>query len=289
MYVNWVMNSHRPKNAFAIRAPSDVAIDSHLWRDSRVKEALSQELQKRGHSYSHLDSDVVIWLWGWISRPILPGPKHILWVIGHPDPLIPHIEEISQINWAGIYCASKSFTKILANKLSLPVEWLPCPGADRLPFSHKPEFNLAFVGNSDPGKGRDVLIPVFNRYSSNVVGNFPGATPSISWPGMQDIFNSGKIIPYTHHKDMSREGFVADAVLDMMKNSGALVLSDANSGVDDLSIPAAQWSTPEELYREINFYLGNEEARLAKVTRCRAAAAKFNMAHVAERMEKCFE
>ena len=278
-----------PKNAsFSINTPADSVSDCLLWRDYFVKEALTQALQDKGYRYSFTAPDVSIWVWGWISRPILPGPRHILWVIGHPDALMPHIEEISQISWAGIFCASKSFTKILADRLGKPVEWLPCPGADRGSFSHKPMFELSFVGNSDPAKGRDTLVPVFNRYSSNVVGNFPNATPFVSWPGMQDVFNSGKIIPYTHHKDMSREGFVADAALDMMKNSGALVLSDANSGFDDLSIPAAQWSTPEELYREIDFYLDNEEARLAKVTRCRVAAAKYNMAHVAKRMEKCF-
>ncbi len=282
------MPMHSNSNAFAVRAPSDGAIDSNLWRDSQVKDALMRELQLRGHTVSDVNPKVAIWLWGWIAKPILPTSKHILWVIGHPDKILPHVEEISQISWAGIFCASKSFSQILADKISQPVEWLPCPGADRPPFSHKPEFDLAFVGNSDPAKNRGTLVPVFNRYSSNVVGNFPNATPFVTWPGMQDVFNSGKVIPYTHHADMSREGFVADAVLDMMKNSGALVLSDVNSGFDDLGIPAAQWDTPEQLYKEIDFYLENEDARIEKVTRCRVAAAKYNMAYVAKRMEKCF-
>ena len=274
--------------SFSINTPADTASDCLLWRDYFVKEALSSVLQGMGYRYSHTSPDVIVWLWGWISRPILPGSKHILWVIGHPDMLQTHIEEISQVQWAGVYSASLPYCEYLSNKLDREVEWLPCPGADRSPFIHKPEFDLSFVGNADPAKGRDILVPVFNRYSSNVVGNFPNATPYVSWTAMQDVFNSAKIIPYTHHKDMSREGFVADAVLDMMKNSGALVLSDSNTGFDDLNIPAPQWSTPEGLYKEINFYLENEDARLERVTRCRTSAAKFNMAHVAERMEKYF-
>ena len=281
-----ILNSNNA--SFSINTPADMAVDAYYWRDYRLKEALSLALQSRGYTYSFTDPSLCVWLWGWIQRPILPGPGHILWVIGHPDFLQDHIEQVSQVQWARVYCASLPYCEKLSFQMDREVEWLPCPGADRPPFSHKGQYDLSFVGNADPSKGRDLLVPVFNKYSSNVVGNFPGATPHISWPGMQDVFNSGKIIPYTHHKDMSREGFVADAVLDMMKNSGALVLSDTNSGFDDLNIPAAQWSTPEELYKEIDFYLNDEDARLSKVTRCRGAAAKYSMAHVAERMEKFF-
>lgn len=282
------MYGHQDSNAFAIHVPSDTARDSHLWRDSRIKEALSQELQKQGHFYSDLDPDVAIYLWGWIVKPIQPGCKNVLWVIGHPDLLQKHIEEIRMVQWSGVFCSSRSYCRKL-EKQGIPAEWMVCPGADRPPFTHKPEYDLAFVGNSDPAKGREALVPVFNRYKSNVVGPFPGASmPEINWRGMQEVFNSGRIVPYTHHKDMAREGFVADAVLDVAKNSGALVLCDSNPGVYDLNIPFPLWSSPEELYDQINHYLENEDLRLELVTRCRVAASKYTMFDCAARMEKFF-
>jgi len=275
--------------SLAINAPSDLAADGHIWRDAWVKEALARALQWRGHSISYVNPDVSIWIWGWINRPILPGPKNILWVIGHPDLLQRHIEEISQISWTGIFCSSLSYCAKLSQMLQRPVSYLVCPGPRRGPFVHKPEYDLAFVGNCDAAKGRDALIPVFNRHSSNVVGNFPNASlPSIAWHGIQEVWNSAMLIPYTHHKDMSREGFVADALLDAMMNSGALALSDTNPGLDQLTIDAPQWSSVEELYSLIDYYLKNPEDRLATSTRMRVAAAAFNYDYCAERMEKCF-
>lgn len=277
------------KNAsFSVNTPADIASDCLIWRDYHVKEALTQALQDRGYRYSHAAPDVTVWIWGWMVKPILPGSKHILWIIGHPTLLQKHLEELRAISWAAIYCSSKSFCDKLA-KQDIHAEWMVCPGADRPAFQHKPEFDLSFVGNADPAKQRDLLIPVFSRYKSNVVGPFPNASlPHISWEGMQEVYNSGKLLPYSHHKDMSEEGFVADAVLDVMKNSGALVISDVNSGFADLGIPVPQWSTSPELYNLIDRYLKDEKERLRLQTLCRVAASKFNMKDCALRMEKFF-
>jgi len=285
-----IMNIQRENPAFAVYAPSDTANDSHLWRDAWVKDALMQELQLRGHSYSYVNPDVSIYIWGWITKPLNPGSKNILWVIGHPDLLEANIEQICMVQWAGVYCSSLSYQVKLSKMLDRDVEYLVCPGADRQRFSHKPEFDLSFVGNCDPAKGRPGLIPIFNRFSSNVVGNFPGAQlQNIAWNGMQDVFNSAKLFPYSHHTDMAKEGFVADTALDVMKNSGALVLSDSNPGFDDLNIEVPQWSRIEDLYSMIPEYLDDYDLRLELVTKCRVAAGKFTMAHVAEKLETHFE
>jgi hypothetical protein len=273
---------------FAINAPSDLAADSHIWRDAWVKEALTRALSSDGYEYSFTNPDINIWIWGWINRPILPGPSNILWIVGHPELLEKHLEEIRAITWRGIFCSSRSYTKKLKDQ-GIEVEFLLCPPPIRRSFTHKPSYEVAFVGNADPKKGRGSLIPVFSRYESHVIGNFPNANlHEISWDGMQEVWNSAKIVPYTHHIDMSREGFAAESAMDTMINSGALLLSDKNSGWEDLNIPAMQWSTEEELYEMINFYLKNEKERVKMVTKCRVAAAKYNYKYCATQMEKCF-
>ena len=84
------------------------------------------------------------------------------------------------------------------------------------------EYDLAFVGNGNQEKNRQRLVPLFREYKTHLVG--PGWPLGLAkgewcrWEVMPRIWDSAKIVPYSHYNDMASNGFVAEAALDVIVN-----------------------------------------------------------------------
>lgn len=227
--------------SFRIHAPSDTAPQPRFWRDARVKDQLSRAIQRvRGDIPQYEDADVEVYLWGWTTQEIDPSKVNVLWVIGHPDLLLSHSSELRNIPWRNVFCASKRFCSKVEAALGVKnVEYLPCPAPYResSPPPSRIEFDLSFIGNKDPAKNRHLMEKAFEEFPSLVYGpgwEELGRGEYIDWRDFPSVWNNSLITPYTHHKDMAREGFVADAALDAIVHSNALLISDFNRGFDDL-------------------------------------------------------
>ena len=193
-----------------------------------------------------------------------------------------------------VYCSSKSFIKDILEPAGVEAEWLVCPPPDRNGFGEVAEqdLELAFIGNADPAKDRNLLTPVFNNHKSGVYGGGWGELLEdgrflgdyLEWLKLPELWNRAKIVPYSTHRDMKEYGFVADACLDVMANSNALVLPDHNDGFEDLDVDAHTWGTADELEELVSSYLENDPARLLLAEQLQIQAKKFTYKHVAERL-----
>ncbi|MHC4811754.1 MAG: CgeB family protein [Planctomycetota bacterium] len=269
-----------------INSPSDDYPGSQLWRDDQVRKALSTRLSARGHAMVTEDPEVDLWLCGWMVRTPDPAIKNIVWLMGHPDRFLEALPTLETLPLLRIFCASQTFAAQLAAK-GLDAHDLPCPPPDRPRITYSPKYALAFVGNADPRKRRPMLRSCFNEFPSLVIGQGWGDDYAefTDWDGLHLAWNQARIVPYTHHMDMAREGFVAEAALDVMANSGALLLSDHNHGWENLGIPVPQWKTEAELRAMIVHYLEDERDRARLALECQEKARELDYEHAATVLE----
>lgn len=264
-----------PNSSLQIRvhSPADTAVDPMPWRDARIKDCLCRTLSGVGHQLVCEGADIDIWIWGWTARAVDPEARHVFWAIGHPDMLqknLPHLRRLNARNCS----ASKSFAEFL-DSAGLASGWLPCPAPISPKIPYEPTHQVAFVGNSDQAKKRPCLVPVFKKFKSLVYGPWQDLATAglIPWNQMHEPWNRALVVPYSHHRDMAVRVFVADAALDVIVNSEALLLSDKNEGRNHLGIPVPQWGSPKDLLDLVEYYCNNETERLLTAERCRTAAS----------------
>jgi hypothetical protein len=281
---------------FRVFTPSDGQPNEHIWRDAWVRSTLVEALKAEGADYSAEPvCDLNIYLHGWVNRPIDPKQNNVLWLIGHPDIFLEILEKQRReflSAFSRIFCASLRFCEKLRREHKVEAEWLVCPPPPRGDCMYRPVHELAFVGNCDPAKSRPKLTGVLRAHDSVVYGagwrkalnNSHWRADYIDFAQLDQVWNSAQIVPYSTHEDMRREGFVADACLDAMANSGALVLPDHNSGFESLGIDAVKtWGEEEQLAELVRRYLFNEPERGPLQATLRRQAARFTYEHVAKK------
>jgi len=277
---------------FKIYSPSDGALGEHTWRDFWIRAELADALVDAGASITYGEADVNLYLWGWVNRPIRAEQNNILWVVSHPDLLLQNIEVIKQ-GFRKIYCSSSRFCRRLKVEHQIDAEWLIAPAPSRPAIEYNPDHELSFVGNADPAKNRPALASVLRSHNSLVWGggwkdlvgsSFMG--DYIPFPDLSTVWNRSYIVPYSHHADMLREGFVADAALDVAANSGALLVSDDNPGFKDIFNPAKypKWKDAGGLSRAVSYYLSHEPERAEKAAGMQRAAQMFTYEWAAQRL-----
>lgn len=191
------------------------------------------------------------------------------------------------------FCASKPFAHRLRRDFGIDAHWLPCPAPPREPapplLEHR--YDACFVGNADPNKDRGMINGFLRAHDSLVYGGGwkerlgaadGWAGPYIPWKDLHRAWSSARLVPYTEHSDMAREGFVADSALDTMVNSTALVLPRKNRGYEDLGLSVEQWDTPEQLRTLAEGFLLDECKRVDVAVKLKKQAAQYNYESVAE-------
>ena len=265
-------------------------------RDYWLTHCLGEALKKEGGDLVYGDADIECYLWGWIERPVNGNLKNVLWIVGHPDMFLAAYNKdrtAFQGAFVKVFCSSKRFCYRLKKEFGIDAEWLVCPAPNRPPCAYDPVRELAFVGNADPRKNRPALAPVLDSHDSLVYGggwqallkNGSFRATYTKFVNLPYIWNSARIVPYSHHEDMRREGFVADAALDVCVNSGALLLSDHNEGWYDLGLSdedMCTWTTSEKLKEEVKWLLVDEPDRERTALAMKKVASKFTYSHVAQ-------
>lgn len=243
-------------------------------------------------------ADVSIWLWGSINESINADANNVLWVIGHPQTLLTVLSS-QRADFATafkhIFCSSQSFASKLSEHFKLSAEWLACPAPLREQvYTAEPKYELTFIGNADPAKGRPELASILLARRSAVYGE--GWSLSLGdthksaflpWADVPVALANAKLIIASEHVDMREHGIVSDAALDWCLNGSALCLPRANKGYAELGIDTPQWSDMSELASLVKAYLGDEDARVKAKEAQRAAASEFTYDHVAGRMLEC--
>lgn len=289
--------------SFKIHSPHQTSGWSAPWqtRDYWVAHTLGEEMTSAGGRIVYGDSDIDIYLWGYINEDVNPLHNNILWVIGHPQNILDFLKEKPRIVtsvFRHIFCASKSFCERLRNEFNIDAKYLvlPAPTRPGCTVEYDAEFDIAFVGNADEDKGRRKLLPLLEDSNSVVYG---GAWESlltgtachgkyIPWCELPNVWNSARIVPYSTYEDMRQGGFVADACLDAMVNSSALVLPDRNSGFEDLGVDAPQWDTEDELRDLVSYYLREASHRQQLSRHQGKAASVFTYNYAARMLLSCF-
>ena len=205
-------------------------------RDYWVAHELGEALHRAGARMVIGDADIDIWMWGWIETAVNPRDNNIMFVFGHPamlvDMLAERRDEMSDA-FAKWFVASSKFSEHLKERFGLDTELALLPGPSRPSISYEPTYDLAHVGNIDPRKRRKVLATSLRSHSSIVYGrgwdSLLGrhAGDYVHWSKLGEVWNSARIVLHSAHVDMVRWGFTADAVLDAITNSEALVLADS--------------------------------------------------------------
>lgn len=263
-------------------------------RDYWVAHTLGEMMTDSGGRIVYGDADIDIYLFGFINEDVNPNHNNILWVIGHPQNLLDLLKRkpgIINRLFRHVFCSSVNFCERLQNEYDVDAKWLVAPPPPRKGSDSSvcAKYQLAFVGNADQNKSRHKLAPIFSEFQSIVYGARWGSLlPKSIWRGnyipwekLPEIWNSASIVPYSTHEDMRQEGFVADACLDAMTNSNALVLPDKNQGFGSLGLDTPQWETEEELRELVKYYLNDELNRRHLADNQKKAALAFTYKHVA--------
>jgi hypothetical protein len=231
-----------------------------------IKHELAEALRARGHDICYADADLNIWLWGTINGVMRTDQRHVAWVVSHPTEWLDFLCQRRNIGKliTHAYCASESLVSATA-ALGLPASSLVCPAPRRPDLDAvEPEFSVAFVGNSNPAKGRDMLRKVFKRHSSLVVGGGWGDLAQGTYLPWKDIApNVNKALLYVHtcYPDMRKWGMMPDNVMDIAANTHALVLHDSKRAAEDLSLSGPTFENEAELLEKVAELLDRESMR----------------------------
>jgi hypothetical protein len=269
-------------------------------RDYWVAHTLGEVMTDSGGQIVYGDADIDIYLLGHINEKVNPKHNNILWVIGHPQNMLGLLARnpgIINRLFRHVFCSSVNFCERLQNEYDVDAKWLVAPPPPRKgpdsPVAAK--YQLAFVGNADQNKSRHKLAPIFSEFQSIVYGSMWDSFLQkpvwrgnyIPWERLPEIWNSASIVPYSTHEDMRQEGFVADACLDAMAHSNALVLPDRNKGFGSLGLETPQWETEEELRELVKYYLNDELNRRRLADNQKKGALAFTYKHVANVFLSC--
>lgn len=270
----------RPKIALKIGVPDESEMEA--WGDTHFARAMAQALTDTGFKAridilpdwdrpDRQDTDIVIHLRGLTSYTPKPAHLNVLWIISHPDDLVPG--ECDKYDL--VVVASSAFAEKLASKLNVPVVFLPQASREvpDAPLTPNPELasEVLFVGNSR-GQRRPVVdwaieagLPL-TVYGAGWRGLIPDRYIRAEYfPNEQlpELYASAKVVLNDHWPDMREHGFVSNRVFDVLAAGGVLV-SDYVSGMHELFGNIVQtYATPDEFEKVVTDLLTNDETREA--------------------------
>ena len=261
-----------------IHSPSDTDAFPEAWRDGMIKHELAEALRAAGHDICYAEAELNIWLWGSIGGVLRTDQRHVAWVVSHPEAWLDFLLRPGMAKlFTHAYCASESVASVTAS-YGIVATHLVCPAPTRPDVEDvAPEYSIAFVGNSNPAKGRDMLRKVFAKYPSLVAGNGWGDIAQgtyIPWKDIAPTVNRAKLYVHTSYPDMRKWGIMPDNVLDIAANTGALVLHDSVRAAEDLPLSGPTFENEAELMEKVAELLAHESMRREWEVAQRADALK---------------
>ena len=247
-----------------------------LWGDYWVKYELTKALGERGHILTDKFPDVIIHLFGHPTRLPKSACK-IAWIYSHPDLINPEVLQ----QYDKIFCLSSSFIQKI-NQMEFEAE-LMIGATAKKPVQTNIKYDIVFIGNAHvslPYKRKIVQDVGETQYNFKVWGKgWKDYLPGRYYGGeyfdnqkLGELYASSLIALNDHSEAMSREGFVAVRIFDILA-SGGFCISDRNSGIQEIfgdCVP--QYESAEHLRELIDFYVNNPEKRLGLMEKGREIA-----------------
>jgi len=245
--------------------------DGDYW----VKYELIKAFGETGYVVTDVNPDIVIHLFGAPAR--LPkGRYKVIWIYSHPDRVSADLLR----RYDKIFCLSSSFIAKI-NQMGFEAELMVGATAKR-PIQREIKYDIVFVGNTRPIRGGRKIVQDVGRTSYNfkVWGKgWKNILPQKYIGGeyfdnqqLDELYVSSLITLNDHHEDMSREGFVAIRIFEILA-SGGFCISDRNSGIERIFGDAVpQYKSSQHLRELIDFYINHPKERLRLMKKGREIA-----------------
>jgi len=232
--------------------------------DYWIKYELTKAFGETGCVVTDVHPDVAVHLFG-IPTKLPKSAYKIIWIYSHPDIVNAKLLRC----YDKIFCLSSSFIPKI-NQMGFEAE-LMIGATGKKPVQSKIKYNIVFVGNTGPTRGRRRIVQDLGEtpYDFKVWGKgWENALPEKYYGGsyfdnqrLGELYSSSLITLNDHHEDMSREGFVAVRIFDILA-SGGFCISDKNSGIEEIfgdSVP--QYESAQHLRELIDFYINHPDER----------------------------
>jgi hypothetical protein len=245
--------------------------DGDYW----VKYELIKAFGQMGCTVTDLQPDIVINLVG--ASPKLPKSAYkIAWIYSHPD----KVNEKLLRQYDKIFCLSSTFIPKI-NQMGFEAE-LMIGATAKKPVQSKIKYDVVFVGNMRHIQGGRRIVQDMGQTRRNfkVWGKgWEEILPERYYGGsyfdnqrLGELYSSSLITLNDHHEDMSREGFVAVKIFDILA-SGGFCISDKNSGIEEIFGDAVpQYESPQHLSELVDFYINHPDERLKLMEKGRRIA-----------------
>ena len=234
--------------------------DGDYW----VKYELIKAFGEMGCTVTDVQPDIIINLVGAPTK--LPKSAFkIAWIYSHPDT----INEDVLRQYDKIFCLSSAFIPKI-NQMGFEAE-LMIGATAKLPVQSKINYDVVFVGNLRGVQGGRRIVQdmgqtpynfkVWGKGWENILPERYYGGPYFDNQRLDELYCSSLITLNDHHEDMSREGFVAVRVFDILA-SGGFCISDKNSGIEEIfgdSVP--QYESAQHLRELIDFYINHPDER----------------------------
>lgn len=229
--------------AITIAAPSRKI--AHRWGDYHFAHGFASALERLGHD-AHIQTfderdfpaarraDVVCVVRGLRPVPRLPGTRHVLWIISHPDDI-----ESSECDDADlVLVASERFAESLRARTHTPVEVM-LQATDAARFLPVP---------ADPRHAHDIAVVAKSRdvyrgaVRDAIAAGFKPAIYGTGWEQFVDpklvvasyvpnedlaaVYSSIGVLLNDHWDDMRRHGFVSNRLFDALACETPVVSDD---------------------------------------------------------------
>ena len=243
-------------------------LERRKWGDFWVQKHLEIEFELLGCEVG--PGDCLLYLYG-LPMPVRPARRKIAWVYSHPDRC--DFDFLKQFD--KVYCLSDFFAPEL-EKHGIHAE-IMLGATNRAPVSVPIQHDIVFVGNSRANVGRAIINDL---YAGHLENPLPYSVEIWGWGWDKHPWYAGPYYPNEelgrlyassaislndHHTDMSRWGFVAVKLFDILA-SGGFALSDTNRGIFPLfgeRVP--QYKSKRELRALVDHYMGHPETRAKTV------------------------
>ena len=269
----------KEKVRITVVSPSDFDTDSSrriLWGDHWVKYELEREFKNLGLSVVENDPDVILYLFGIPVRSLPQETYNMVWLYSHPDMVTPQ----NLRHFDKIFCLSSSYTDKLRAMGYDDVE-LMIGATSKRPIEMEKKYDIVFVGNNRGPQGRRIITDIGEvPYNFKVWGNgWDKVLPKKYYGGryfdnqkLGELYASSLISINDHHPDMSRDGFVAVKIFDILA-SGGFAISDRNTGIAEIFGDAVpQYESPEHLTELLDLYIARPDERLKLMEKGRKIA-----------------
>jgi hypothetical protein len=251
--------------AVKISAPDDQSGD--VWGDVFFADDLAVALRRRGQEVyvdrlgtrlrpDEQPDDVVINLRGYFEMPIDSHALNILWVISHPEWVLP--TEVAK-GYDSVFAASELWARRMADETGVSV--LPLLQATNPERFHPGERTPALASEVlFVGKSRNIFRPIVRDaiaigaplavYGDNWEQFIPAEYVRADFLGNADVpaaYRSAEVVLNDHWEDMRLEGFLSNRLFDAVA-SGARVVSDSVGGLTGMFRGSViEYSTADEL------------------------------------------